>query len=59
MIAALLLLSLAACDRGEKPEPPTPAEDARLNEAEDMLDNMSNEMGPESEAPSDPNLVSD
>ena len=56
---ALALLFLAACNREEKPEAPSPAEDARLNEAEDMLDNMANEMGPESETPSDPNLVSD
>jgi hypothetical protein len=42
-----LLLLLAACDRGDKPLPPTQAEDERLNEAGEMLDHLSNETGPE------------
>ena len=38
--ALALLLVTAACHREEKLEAPTPAETARLNEAEDMLDNL-------------------
>ena len=47
------LLLLAACNREERPEAPTAAEDQRLNEAEDMLDELANEEGaaPESTAP--------
>jgi hypothetical protein len=45
-----LLLLLAGCDREEKAQPPTPAESARLNEAEDMLNDLAkNEEGPASE----------
>lgn len=50
----ILMLLSAACHRGEKPEAPTPAEAAQLNEAEDMLDNLAaNEEGaaPEDTAP--------
>lgn len=53
-----LLLIAAACHREEKPEAPTPAEAARLNEAEDMLDNLAaNEEGaaPEGTAPNSGN----
>ena len=35
-----LLLLLAGCDRAEKPQPPTAAESARLDEAENMLDEL-------------------
>ena len=43
----LALLLLAGCVRGEKPQPPTPAESARLDEAEDMLNDLTeNEEGP-------------
>ena len=45
-----LLLLVAGCNREEKPEAPTPAESARLNEAEDMLNELArNEEGPASE----------
>ena len=45
ILVALLLFT--GCDREEKPEAPTPAESARLNEAEDMLDELArNEEGP-------------
>ena len=44
---ALALLLLAGCDREEKPQPPTPAESARLDEAEVMLNDLAeNEEGP-------------
>jgi len=46
----LALLLLTGCDREEKPQPPTPAESARLDEAEDMLNDLArNEEGPASE----------
>jgi nitrous oxide reductase accessory protein NosL len=50
------LLLIAGCDRGEKPEAPTPAESARLDEAEAMLNELaSNEEGPaNTEAPTGP-----
>jgi hypothetical protein len=45
-IAILLaLLALAACDRGERPQAPTPEEAARLDEAEAMLNGLANEQG--------------
>ena len=45
MLLALILLT--SCDREEKPQAPTPAESARLNEAEEMLNEMAaNEEGP-------------
>ena len=48
MIFAALLL--AGCDREEKPQPPTQAESARLDEAEDMLNDLAqNEEGPASQ----------
>ena len=43
-IAALLLFS--ACNREEQPEAPTPAEAERLNEAEEMLNQLANEDSP-------------
>ena len=50
LIGALLL---AACNREERPEPPTAAESERLDEAEDMLNQLANEEGaaPEGTAP--------
>ena len=48
----LALLLLAGCDREEKPQPPTPAESARLDEAEQMLNDLAtNEEGPGDRAP--------
>jgi hypothetical protein len=42
---ALALLFLTGCDREEKPQPPTPEESARLEEAEQMLNELaSNEV---------------
>ena len=51
MIAAALIVS--ACNREEQPQAPTAAEADRLNEAEDMLDNLAKEEGaaPEDTAP--------
>jgi hypothetical protein len=53
LLAALLLTS---CNRDEKPEPPTAAESARLDEAAAMLNDLaSNEAGPaNAEAPTGP-----
>ena len=53
----LALLLLVGCNREEKPQAPTPAESARLDEAEDMLNDMArNEEGPANvETPTDPN----
>ena len=47
ILCALLLLS--ACDREEKPQAPTPAEAARLDEAEAMLNELANEESPSPE----------
>ena len=46
-------LLLASCNREEQPEPPTAAETERLDEAEDMLNQLANEEGaaPEGTAP--------
>ena len=46
-------LLLASCNREERPEAPTPAETQRLNQAEDMLNELANEEGaaPEGTAP--------
>jgi len=55
----LALLLLAGCDREEKPQPPTPAESARLDEAEQMLNELAqNEEGPAPED-ADPSNRSD
>ena len=43
-IAVLLLVS--ACNREDQPEAPTPAETERLNEAEEMLNELANEDAP-------------
>ncbi|HEU0310699.1 MAG TPA: hypothetical protein VFR36_05730 [Sphingomicrobium sp.] len=53
LLPALVLLLLAACQRGEEPTPPTAAENAQLDEAEAMLDRLANEEGavPEDSAP--------
>jgi nitrous oxide reductase accessory protein NosL len=45
LLTALLLL-LAACNREEQPEAPTPAETERLNEAEAMLNELAREETP-------------
>ena len=47
------ILSLTACDREERPEAPTAAESERLDDAEDMLNDLANEGGaaPEGTAP--------
>ncbi len=52
-----MLLLLAACNRAERPEPPTAAESQRLDEAEDMLNDLANEEGaaPEGTAPTNLN----
>ena len=52
LTAALLL---AACNREERPQPPTAAETERLNEAEEMLNDLANEEGaaPGGTAPSE------
>ncbi len=45
ILVALLLFT--GCDREEQPQAPTTEESARLNEAEDMLDELArNEEGP-------------
>jgi len=49
-VIACLFLLLAACNREEKPEAPTPAEAQRLDEAEAMLNGLANEEGPATEA---------
>ena len=55
LIAAVLL---ASCNREEQPQAPTAAESGRLDEAEEMLDQLANEEGPEAKAP-DPSNRSD
>jgi hypothetical protein len=54
ILCALILL--AGCDQEERPQAPTPAEAARLDEAEDMLNELAaNEAGPaNAEAPTGP-----
>jgi hypothetical protein len=49
-ILPLLGLLTAACNREERVEAPTPAETERLDEAEDMLNQLANEEGPATEA---------
>ncbi|MFL6722873.1 MAG: hypothetical protein ACJ8FC_07370 [Sphingomicrobium sp.] len=53
-IAPTLLLLTAACNREERPQAPTAAESDRLDEAEDMLNDLANEEGaaPDGTAPS-------
>ena len=49
LIIMLVALLLTACDREEKPQPPTAAEAERLNDAEEMLNDLANEEGAASE----------
>ena len=49
VLSALILLT--ACDREERPAPPTEEESDRLDDAESMLNGLANEEGPEAEAP--------
>jgi hypothetical protein len=53
-ILLLAILLLVSCDREEKPEAPTAAESERLNEAEEMLNDLAKEEGaaPDGTAPS-------
>ena len=52
-ILLLGALLLTACNREDRPEAPTAAESERLDEAEDMLNDLANEEGaaPEGTAP--------
>ena len=52
-ILLLGILMLTACNREERPEPPTAAESERLDDAEDMLNTLANEerAAPEGTAP--------
>ena len=52
-ILLLGILLLASCNREERPEAPTAAQSERLDEAEDMLNDLAKEEGaaPESTAP--------
>jgi len=51
-IALLVLLVLVAACRKDEPPAPTAQQSAQLNDAEDMLNAMSNnEEGPEANAP--------
>ena len=56
-ILLLGILMLTACNREERPEPPTAAESERLDDAEDMLNDLANEEGaaPEGTAPTNSN----
>jgi len=49
LLTALLLLT--ACNREERPAPPTTEQSDRLNDAESMLNGLANEEGPEAKAP--------
>jgi hypothetical protein len=44
LLASTLLLA-AACNRDEQPQAPTAAESERLNDAEDMLNELAKEEG--------------
>ena len=57
LLPPLLALALAACNREDKPEAPTPAETERLDQAEAMLNGLANEEGPATEA-ADPSVNS-
>ena len=52
-ILLLSVLLLTACNREERPEAPTAAEGERLDDAEDMLNDLANKEGaaPEGTAP--------
>jgi hypothetical protein len=49
----LLVLALAACEREERPQPPTAAEAERLDEADAMLDNLADSEEPSAAQPGD------
>ena len=53
----MILLLTAACSREEQPQAPTAAESERLNETEDMLNDLAKEEGaaPAGTAPSNSN----
>ena len=48
-------LLLTACNGEEQPQAPTAAESDRLNEADEMLDELAKKEGPEAEASSPSN----
>ncbi|HEU4499569.1 MAG TPA: hypothetical protein VFR60_09550 [Sphingomicrobium sp.] len=52
-ILLLAILLLPSCNREDRPEAPTAAESERLNEAEEMLNELAKEEGaaPEGTAP--------
>ena len=52
-ILLLGILLLASCNREDRPEAPTPAESERLDDAEEMLNELAKEEGaaPEGTAP--------
>ena len=45
------MIVLAACNREERPQAPTSEESDRLNDAEEILNRLGNEEGPEAQAP--------
>lgn len=49
-----MLLLMSAC-HDDRPPPPTEQQNAQLNEAAGMLDELRNEEGPEANAPSPSN----
>ena len=53
MVPLALLLVLVSCNREEQPEAPSAAESERLDEAEEMLNQLAKEEGaaPEGTAP--------
>ena len=53
LLSASLLL--ASCDREEQPQAPTAAESERLNEAEEMLNELAKEEGAAPEGTAPPN----
>ena len=55
LLPASILLLAAACHREDQPQAPTAAESERLNEAEDMLNQLANEEGTAAEATAPPN----
>ena len=56
-ILLVFALMLSACNREEQPQAPTAEESDRLNDAESMLNDLTNEerAAPESTAPSNSN----
>jgi hypothetical protein len=51
LLTAVLLVS---CNREEQPQAPTAAESERLNEADEMLDELANKEGAAAEATAPP-----